>query len=77
MLSLYRRCLMPQSPQLLNLLAQFRQAEPLIEDDVVGQSPAGFALRRRVPHIPVVLVPALVQGAQAPASSGPAPCRSG
>ena len=26
------------------------------------------ALRRRVPHIPVVLVPALVQGAQAPAS---------
>ena len=25
------------------------------------------ALRRRVPHIPVVLVPALVQGAQAPA----------
>ncbi len=26
------------------------------------------ALKRRVPHIPVVLVPALVQGAQAPAS---------
>ena len=26
------------------------------------------ALRRRVPHIPVVLAPALVQGAQAPAS---------
>ena len=26
------------------------------------------ALRRRVPHIPVLLVPALVQGAQAPAS---------
>ena len=36
---------MPQSPQLLNLLAQFRQAEPLIEDDVVGQSAAGFTLR--------------------------------